>query len=136
MQLLKSHPVILGRQRPLKGIPIKVGETLLFFDEIQACPNAIRALRFYHEKMPGLHLVAAGSLLEFALSEIPSFGVGRISNLFLYPLCESDRVRSSSSSMTRIVPILLPIGWEPDHETGSLFYRAFDLNLSLMFIDD
>ena len=68
------------------GISLKAGKSLLFFDEIQACPNAIRALRFYHEKMPDLHVIAAGSLLEFALSEIPSFGVGRISSLFLYPL--------------------------------------------------
>ena len=68
------------------GISLKPGKSLLFFDEIQACPNAIRALRFYHEKMPELHVIAAGSMLEFALSEIPSFGVGRISSLFLYPL--------------------------------------------------
>jgi predicted AAA+ superfamily ATPase len=69
------------------GVPVIEGKTLIFFDEIQACPQALRALRFYHEKTPHLHVIAAGSLLEFALSEIPSFGVGRISNLFLYPLC-------------------------------------------------
>lgn len=62
------------------------GETLLFFDEIQACPDAMRALRFFHEKRPALHVAAAGSLLEFALRELPSFGVGRISSLYLYPL--------------------------------------------------
>lgn len=68
------------------GVPIVPGKTILFFDEIQACPNALRALRFYHEKMGGLHVVAAGSLLEFALEEIPSFGVGRIMSLFMYPM--------------------------------------------------
>jgi len=66
--------------------PIKPGKTLLFFDEIQSCPEALRALRFYHEKMPGLHVAAAGSLLEFAISEIPSFGIGRIESLYMYPL--------------------------------------------------
>jgi len=66
--------------------PIVPGKTLLFFDEIQACPQALRALRFFYEKMPRLHVAAAGSLLEFVLSEIPSFGVGRISHLFLYPM--------------------------------------------------
>ncbi|MGA1824196.1 MAG: ATP-binding protein [bacterium] len=65
---------------------IKAGETLLFFDEIQACPDAIRSLRFFYEKMPQLHLIAAGSLLEFALAEIPSFGVGRIDTLFMFPM--------------------------------------------------
>ena len=66
--------------------PIIPGETLLFFDEIQANANAIKSLRFFYEKMPELHLIAAGSLLEFTLEEIPSFGVGRIQNLFMYPL--------------------------------------------------
>lgn len=68
------------------GKPIKPGRTLLFFDEVQACPGCLRSLRFFHERMPDLHVIAAGSLLEFVLSEIPSFGVGRISSLFMYPL--------------------------------------------------
>jgi len=69
----------------LYGIPIVEGSTLLFFDEIQACIPAISSLRFFYEKMPGLHVIAAGSLLEFAMEEIPSFGVGRISSMFMYP---------------------------------------------------
>lgn len=72
------------------GRTITPQKTLLFFDEVQACPDAIRALRFYYEKMPQLHLIAAGSLLEFALSEIPTFGVGRIFSLFMYPLCFAE----------------------------------------------
>ena len=66
-------------------IPIVGGETLLFLDEIQSCIPAISSLRFFYEKMPDLHVVAAGSLLEFALEEIPSFGVGRIRSMFMYP---------------------------------------------------
>lgn len=62
------------------------GKTLLFFDEIQSCIPAISSLRFFHEKMPGLHVIAAGSLLEFALAETPSFGVGRIRSIYMYPL--------------------------------------------------
>ena len=78
---------------------IKPGETLLFFDEIQACPGALRSLRFYYEKMPGLHVAAAGSLLEFALSEIPSFGVGRIESLYMYPLTFEEFLDASGSGM-------------------------------------
>lgn len=70
----------------LYNVPIIPGRTLLFFDEIQACIPAISSLRFFYEKYPELHVVAAGSLLEFALSEIPSFGVGRIRSMFVYPL--------------------------------------------------
>jgi predicted AAA+ superfamily ATPase len=66
--------------------PIIEGETLLFFDEIQSCIPAISSLRYFYEKMPNLHLIAAGSLLEFALAEIPSFGVGRVRSIFMYPL--------------------------------------------------
>ena len=70
----------------LYNVPIVPGKTLLFFDEIQACIPAISSLRFFYEQLPELHVIAAGSLLEFALSEIPSFGVGRIRSMFLYPL--------------------------------------------------
>jgi len=65
--------------------PIIPGQTLLFLDEIQSCPRAISALRFFYEDYPELHVVAAGSLLEFALEELPSFGVGRISSMYMYP---------------------------------------------------
>ncbi len=67
------------------NIPFVAGKTLLFFDEIQACIPAISSLRFFYEKLPDLHVIAAGSLLEFALSELPSFGVGRVRTLFVYP---------------------------------------------------
>lgn len=69
----------------LLGVPIIPGETLLFFDEVQEMPRAILALRYFYEEMPSLHIVAAGSLLEFAIARggIP---VGRISMLYMYPL--------------------------------------------------
>ncbi len=66
--------------------PIVEGETLIFFDEIQACPRAIQSLRYFYENKRELHVIAAGSLLEFALQEIPSFGVGRIRSMFMFPV--------------------------------------------------
>jgi len=68
------------------GKTIVPGESLLFFDEIQACPDALKSLRFFYEKIPELHVAAAGSLLELAIADLPSFGVGRIESLFMYPL--------------------------------------------------
>ena len=68
------------------GMPIVEEQTLLFFDEIQSCPKAIQALRFFYESKPNLHVIAAGSLLEFALADLSSFGVGRIRSLFMYPM--------------------------------------------------
>lgn len=69
----------------IKGIPIVAGETLLFIDEIQESERAISSLRYFHEEYADLHVIAAGSLLEFALRELPSFGVGRISSMYMHP---------------------------------------------------
>ena len=77
--------VICSELAVLFGKPIVAGETLLFLDEIQACTDAISSLRFFYEQLSALHVIAAGSLLEFALEEIPSFGVGRIESMFMYP---------------------------------------------------
>jgi predicted AAA+ superfamily ATPase len=69
----------------LEADRINPGKTLLFFDEIQACPRAIMALRYFYEQMPELHLVAAGSLLEFAFGQI-SVPVGRVQYLYMHPM--------------------------------------------------
>lgn len=65
--------------------PVVAGETLLFLDEIQASKHVIASLRYFYEDFPELHVVAAGSLLEFALQELPSFAVGRVRSLYMYP---------------------------------------------------
>ncbi|MFA6527003.1 MAG: AAA family ATPase [Candidatus Babeliales bacterium] len=61
------------------------GSTLLFFDEIQIAPRAITALRYFYEEMPELHVIAAGSLLDFAIEKI-GIPVGRVRSLYMYPL--------------------------------------------------
>ncbi|MEL7162681.1 MAG: AAA family ATPase, partial [Bacteroidota bacterium] len=60
--------------------------TLLFLDEIQNSPRAIWLLRYFYEERPDLHVIAAGSLLEFALGEVKSFPVGRVQFYYLHPL--------------------------------------------------
>jgi predicted AAA+ superfamily ATPase len=77
------------------GVPIVSGKTLLFLDEVQTCIPVISSLRFFYEEMPDLHVIAAGSLLEFALEEIPSFGVGRVRSLFMYPLSFDEYLRAN-----------------------------------------
>lgn len=68
------------------GVPVEPGKTLLFLDEIQSCQKALHSLWFFREDYPELHVIAAGSLLEFALKDLRSYGVGRISSLFVYPM--------------------------------------------------
>lgn len=77
---------VAERLAVLTGTPVVPGETLLFIDEIQFSQEAIRALRYFKEDYPELHVVAAGSLLEFALADLASFGVGRVTSVFMYPL--------------------------------------------------
>lgn len=78
---------ILQKISIYNGNTIQPGKTLLFLDEIQACPRAIQSLRYFKEDMPQLHVIAAGSLLEFALQE-PGFKmpVGRVQYMYLKPL--------------------------------------------------
>ena len=69
------------------NVSIRPGGTLLFFDEIQATPEIFSSLRYFYEEMPELHVISAGSLLEFAMEE-PAFSmpVGRIEYLYLGPM--------------------------------------------------
>ena len=70
------------------------GETLLFLDEIQSCPRAVTFLRYLYEKIQPLHVIAAGSLLEFAMEEVIDIPVGRVRNIFVYPFSFSEFVSS------------------------------------------
>jgi predicted AAA+ superfamily ATPase len=71
----------------LQKTKIVPGKTLVFFDEIQECPRAITALKYFCEDMKELHLVCAGSLLGVALkSKQISFPVGKVNRMQLYPM--------------------------------------------------
>ena len=112
----------------LLRIPIVAGETLLFFDEIQAYPPAINRLRYFYEKFPELHLVAAGSLLEFALETLPSYGVGRIRSIFMYPFSFEEFLWATGNEPLALMinaslpdnPIPMPI-----HEQALRLLRVF-----------
>ena len=121
---------IVSQLAAISGKPIEEGTTLLFFDEIQMCPEAIMSLRFFKEELPGLHVIAAGSLLEFALEELPTFGVGRIHSMFMYPMTFDEflnangeelliKARNEASSETP-----LP---EPLHEKLVSLFRTYIL---------
>ena len=79
--------------------PIEAGKTLLFIDEIQSCPEAINKLRYFYEQYPELHLIAAGSLLEFVLTDLPSFGVGRIRSMFMYPFSFEEFLHANGEDL-------------------------------------
>jgi len=83
-------------QRILKGLELDTGgkieprDTLIIFDEIQECPNAITSLKYFNENAPGYDIVAAGSLLGVSLHKGISFPVGKVEFMNLYPLNFSE----------------------------------------------
>ena len=71
----------------IAGKKILPGETLIIFDEIQECPEAFNALKYFKEKANEYHVVAAGSLLGTLLAKPKSYPVGMVNILDIYPLC-------------------------------------------------
>ena len=79
-QIIRNLEIYFGKQ-------IVSFKTLLFLDEIQTCPEAIVSLRYFYEKTPGLHIIAAGSLLDHTLNDLQySMPVGRVEFAYMYPL--------------------------------------------------
>jgi predicted AAA+ superfamily ATPase len=80
------------------GKPIVPSKTLVFFDEIQACPEAISSLRYFYEELPQLHIIAAGSLLELALGDV-SFPVGRVEFEWMRPLSFAEFLEGTGKGL-------------------------------------
>ncbi len=70
----------------LNGSEIRPDNTLIIFDEIQSCPEAITSLKYFQENAPNFHVFAAGSLLGVAMHHGVSFPVGKVELFTLYPL--------------------------------------------------
>lgn len=88
----------LAQLSAVTGQTIIPGKTLLFIDEIQNSTQAIKALRYYKEQLPELHVIAAGSLLEFVLNEEDfSFPVGRLQFLYMYPMSFNEFILSQDN---------------------------------------
>lgn len=77
------------------------GQTLLFIDEIQASPGVLALLRFFAENRPGLHVIAAGSLLEAKMGEKWRVPVGRVEYMYLYPLTFFEYLTAIGESQWR-----------------------------------
>ena len=88
---------IINALELVTGVTILPEKTLLFFDEIQECPQAIMSLRYFKEQMADLHVIGAGSLLEFALNDSDfRMPVGRVQFMYLRPLSFSEYLKHRS----------------------------------------
>lgn len=70
----------------ISNIDITPGNTLIVLDEIQNCPKALEALKYFCEDAPDYHIVVAGSLLGLSLHDGVSYPVGKVEELRLYPM--------------------------------------------------
>ncbi len=77
---------IISALNILAGFQIQSSDTLIIFDEIQACPEAITSLKYFQENSPEYSIFAAGSLLGVAIHQGVSFPVGKVDFMTLYPL--------------------------------------------------
>jgi len=120
---------ILGELSLALGRDVVPGKSLLFLDEIQAGRSVLAALRWFAEQLPGLAVVAAGSLLDFALKEEPvRVPVGRVSYLHLEPMGFPEFLRAHGQD--RLLEVLS--SWSPGdepslagHEAASSWFDRF-----------
>ena len=70
----------------IAGEKIIPGETLIIFDEVQECPEALNSLKYFKEKANDYHVIAAGSLLGTLLAKPKSYPVGMVNLLDIFPL--------------------------------------------------
>lgn len=108
---------ILSKAQLDAGRILTPGDSLVFIDEIQAEPKAIHLLRYFHELRPDLHVIAAGSLLEFALKDVPSMPVGRITYHYLHPLNFEEFLMAVGNPLALDALHTVPV---PDHAHTSL----------------
>jgi predicted AAA+ superfamily ATPase len=91
-------------------VRIQLGTTLLFFDEVQLCSEAIASLRYFKELMGDLHVIAAGSLLEFALVDKNiSFPVGRVQSIYMRPLSFLEFLKVMNEQ--QLIQFILEFEW-------------------------
>ncbi|MDR1955099.1 MAG: ATP-binding protein [Candidatus Methanoplasma sp.] len=109
------------------GRSIIPNETLLFFDEIQACGRAITSLKYFCEQAPEYHIIGAGSLLDsYLVREKTSFPVGKVNLLTMYPMTFRE-------FLEEINPFAIPLIEEsfrenrndPENDRMMELYRTF-----------
>lgn len=119
---------ILEELEILLNTRITPGSDLLFIDEIQECPKAIMSLRYFYEQVPELHVIAAGSLLEFALQDI-SFPVGRVQMINMYPMNFAEFLWATNQPM--LAEIIVN---QPKKQADAIHSRLMDELRKYFFI--
>ncbi len=118
-------------------VPLRPGETLLFFDEIQECEEALNTLKYFDEDAPEYHIVAAGSLLGVALNRAGrTFPVGKVNFLQMYPVTFKEYLACADERLYRFVEELQEIGLLPTIVANQLseHYRRYQVCGGLPYV--
>ena len=125
----KNPKRILEQLAFIYGKAIIPGKTLIIFDEIQECPNALNSLKYFQEEANEYHIVCAGSLLGIRLSHT-SFPVGKVEFLNMYPMTFSEfLIADNCSNLVDYMDSISNIENIPD-----IFFNQLEEKLKAYFI--
>lgn len=110
MESEKSPDKLLRGLSAITGVDITPGVTLLILDEVQDCPVALTRLKAFAEDAPEYHIAACGSLLGIALHEGISYPVGKVDELYLYPMTFGEFLLANGKD--RMQAFLAETDWE------------------------
>ena len=126
------------------GRTITPGNTLIILDEIQECPRAITALKYFCENAPEYHVACAGSLLGLAIHENQSFPVGKVDIRTLYPMSFYEFLSATGNEaladyLTRFKPgssVSELIGGKAPHGAEAVLCSRRDAGSGLCLVRD
>jgi uncharacterized protein len=110
----KDTQSIISNLSVVNGSTIEQEETLIIFDEIQECNEALNSLKYFNENAAGYAIVAAGSLLGITLSKPQSFPVGKVSFLQIYPLSFMEFLEAAKQNLKNYIFSLTTLNSIPD----------------------
>lgn len=125
----KDPKRILEQLSFIYGKAIKPKKTLIFFDEIQECPNALNSLKYFQEEANEYHIVCAGSLLGIRLSHT-SFPVGKVEFMNMYPMSFSEFLLADNCS--NLVDYMKSI--KSIEKISDIFFNMLEEKLKAYFI--
>ena len=125
----KNPKRILEQLAFIYGKAIIPGKTLIIFDEIQECPNALNSLKYFQEEANEYHIVCAGSLLGIRLSHT-SFPVGKVEFLNMYPMTFSEfLIADNCNNLVEYMKSIRSVENIPD-----IFFNQLEEKLKAYFI--
>ena len=126
----KDPKRILEQLAFIYGKAIMPEKTLIIFDEIQECPNALNALKYFYEEANEYHIACVGSLLGIRLSHT-SFPVGKVEFMNMYPMTFSEfLLADNAQNLVDYMKSLKKIEQIPD-----IFFNQLSEKLKAYFIN-